>query len=104
MESLAGVTQVRINPAASSIVIQYQPSICAIAESAIHTCEKKAQEILDWFDQEVLVDRGGYRQWMSAKEGDRITVIAEQRIPLDGWIAEGNALIDERSSTGEQSP
>ncbi|MER3435675.1 MAG: hypothetical protein C4288_20365 [Leptolyngbya sp. ERB_1_1] len=47
VESLAGVTQVRINPAASSIVIQYQPSspAGAIVESAIHTCICKAQGI-----------------------------------------------------------
>ncbi|MBW4442643.1 MAG: hypothetical protein KME10_15685 [Plectolyngbya sp. WJT66-NPBG17] len=34
VESLAGVAQVRINPAASSIVIQYQPSFL-IVESAV---------------------------------------------------------------------
>jgi len=228
VESLAGVTQVRINPAATSIVIQYQPSSSAgaIVESAIHACicrahgiepdqanepiepnpevnhwqdlglpvvslgaallaaplelpaivvggaiagaalpwviratdslvnhrqpnidlldslwmglqtlqgqyaapalktvyvetrralrgtteerrEKQAQDILEWFDREVWVDRAGDRQWVTAKEiqeGDRITVMAGERIPVDGWIVEGNALIDEQSLTGEMSP
>jgi len=69
--------------------------------------EKQAQDILEWFDQEVLVDRAGDRQWITAKAiqpGDRITVTAGERIPVDGWIVEGNALIDERSLTGEMSP
>lgn len=227
MESLAGVTQVRMNPAASSIVIVYQPtqSVCAIVESAIEACideahgiepsetdtietdpevnhwqdlglpivslgaallavplelpaivvggaiaaaampwfvratdslvthrqpnidlldslwmglqtlqgqfaapalktvmvetrralrgttaeqrEKKAQEILEWFDREVLVDRNSIKQWVTAKAvevGDRITVIAGERILVDGWIEQGTALIDERSLTGELSP
>ncbi len=223
VESLANVTQVRINPAASSIVIVYQSDACAIVEAAIATCidkahgaepretiepdpevnhwqdlalpvvslgaallavplelpaivvggaiagaalpwfvratdslvnhrqpnidlldslwmglqtlqgqfaapalktvmvetrralrgttaeqrEKKAQEILAWFDREVFVDRDGCQQWVMANEvelGDRITVIAGERIPVDGWIAEGEALIDERSLTGEMSP
>lgn len=224
-ESLAGVTQVRVNPAASSIVIQYQPSIGAIVESAIHTCickahgvepdeappsietdpevnhwqdlglpvlslgaallaaplelpaivvggaiagaalpwvvratdsivnrkqpnidlldslwmglqtmqgqyaapalktvmvetrralrgtvaeqrEKQAKEILEWFDREILVDRDGQHQWIAAKavqEGDRISVTAGERIPVDGWIVEGTALLDE-ALTEQRSP
>ncbi|MGG6269456.1 HMA2 domain-containing protein [Leptolyngbya sp. AN03gr2] len=216
VESLAGVTQVRINPAASSIVIQYQPSVGAIVES-FHSCickahgvesdeapqsietdpeinhwqdlglpvislgaallaaplelpaivvggaiagaalpwvvratdsivnrqkpnidlldslwmglqasqgqfaapalktvmvetrralrgtvaeqrEKQAKEILEWFDREILVDRDGHSEWIAAKavqEGDRISVIAGERIPVDGWIVEGTALIEE---------
>ena len=224
VEPLAGVTQVRVNPIASSIVIEYQSGACAIVESAIAACidkaqgdqprtetietdpevnhwrdlglpvlslgaallavplelpaiivggaiagaalpwvvratdslvtrrqpnidlldslwmglqtmqgqfaapalktvmvetrralrgttaeqrEKKAQEILDWFDREVLVDRAGSKQWIIANAielNDRISVIAGERIPVDGWIAEGEALIDERSLTGEMSP
>lgn len=225
-ESLAGVTQVRVNPAASSIVIQYQPSASAIVESSLHTCickahgvesdrtpqaietdpeinhwqdlglpvlslgaallaaplelpaivvggviagaalpwvvratdsivnrqqpnidlldslwmglqtiqgqyaapalktvmvetrralrgtvaeqrEKQAKEILEWFDREVLVERKKERQWIAAKAvqaGDRISVLAGERIPVDGWIIEGTALIDEQGLTEERSP
>ncbi|MBE9008911.1 hypothetical protein IQ250_01620, partial [Pseudanabaenaceae cyanobacterium LEGE 13415] len=44
-ESLAGVTQVRVNPAASSIVIQYQPAATEIIESSLHTCICKAHGV-----------------------------------------------------------
>ena len=68
--------------------------------------ERKAQEILEWFDREVLVDRNGIKQWVAAKAveaGDRITVVAGERLLIDGWIEQGTALIDERSLT-ELSP
>lgn len=74
------------------------------------TADKRYQEgnqILAWFAQSYWVKRSGERQQVTAQvmqPGDCLTLEAGDWIPVDGWIVQGAALIDESWLTGVTQP
>lgn len=69
--------------------------------------EQQALEFLTSLDQEVSVDRNGQELRIAASQlqrGDRVVFRAGDRIPVDGWILQGTALINEQSLTDDSTP
>lgn len=69
--------------------------------------EQAAQEILEAFDQSKWIELNGERQWIAVgaiQPGDRVMVYSGESIPVDGWVLDGTALINEQSLTGENVP
>jgi cation transport ATPase len=65
---------------------------------------QEAQELLTWFEQPIWVERDGQADYIpvnAIQAGDRIQVQAGERIPVDGWVLQGTALIDERCLTDD---
>jgi cation transport ATPase len=61
--------------------------------------EQEAQELLHWFEQQIWVEREGQSLYIAInaiQSGDRLRLKTGDRIPVDGWVLEGTALLDER--------
>lgn len=68
---------------------------------------QEGRQILAWFAQEYWVERFGERQQVVALDlqaGDRLKLGAGDWLPVDGWIVQGAALIDESELTGVSRP
>lgn len=69
--------------------------------------ECAAQEILDEFDRPRWIELNGQQKLIATgaiQPGDRVIVHSGESIPVDGWVLEGTALIDEQNLTGENVP
>ena len=68
--------------------------------------EQEALELLTWFEQPIRVDREGQVIYVSGNKiqaGDLIQVQAGERIPADGWVLQGTALVDEHPLSADSS-
>jgi heavy metal translocating P-type ATPase len=64
-------------------------------------------ELWDLANQKVRLQTPGREEWVGSdavKPGDRFLVYSEERIPVDGRVAEGTGLLDESIVTGESRP
>ncbi|GAP94835.1 HAD-IC family P-type ATPase [Leptolyngbya sp. NIES-2104] len=69
--------------------------------------ERAARAILEEFDRPRWIELNGERKWMAVgtiQPGDRVVVHSGESIPVDGWVLEGTALINEQNLTGENIP
>ncbi len=68
--------------------------------------EQKALEFLNSLDQEVVVDPDSPHRIPAyqLQRGDRIVLRAGDRSPVDGWIVQGTALLDEQTLTDNATP
>lgn len=67
---------------------------------------KTALELLTWFDQPIWVERDGQADYIPINDiqsGDLIQVQAGERIPVDGRVLQGEALVDEHQFTEDSS-
>ncbi len=79
----------------------------AIRERTARASEREVHDLLASLSQLVWVRRGGERRQVpseSLRRGDTILVYPGDRIPADGHVLEGTALIDEHHLTGESMP
>jgi cation transport ATPase len=68
---------------------------------------KEALKLLAWFEQPIWVERDGRADYIcvnAIRAGDRVRVRAGERIPVDGWVLQGTALVDERQFTEDLTP
>lgn len=91
-------------PALKTCMVEVRRSLRGItAEGRL----KDALELLAWFEQPIWVERDGRADYIPINEirtGDRIRVQAGERIPVDGWVLQGTALVDERQFTEDPAP
>ncbi len=64
-------------------------------------------ELWDLANQKVRLQTVGREEWVNSdavKPGDRFLVYSEERVPVDGRVAQGTGLLDESIVTGESRP
>jgi heavy metal translocating P-type ATPase len=64
-------------------------------------------ELWDLANQKVRLQTIGREEWVNCdaiKPGDRFLVYPEERVPVDGRVAQGTGLLDESIVTGEPRP
>lgn len=71
--------------------------------------EQREQQALEFFSRldQAVITQDGQEHRIAADQlqrGDRVIVQAGDRIPVDGWILHGIALIDERPLTDDATP
>jgi cation transport ATPase len=69
--------------------------------------QQEGSQILAQFAQGYWVERNGERLWVAAQEmlvGDRVKLSSGDWIPVDGWIGQGAASMDESRLTGVSRP
>jgi len=79
----------------------------AIRERTARASRRELLDLLDSIAETVWVERGGERVQVAIDEvhrGDVVVVYPGDRIPVDGRVLEGRALIDEHQLTGEPMP
>jgi cation transport ATPase len=79
----------------------------ALRGTTAHARHQEGSEILAQFAQDYWVERSGEHQRVTAQSmqsGDRLKLRAGDWIPVDGWILQGTALIDESWLTGASQP
>ena len=79
----------------------------AIRERTARASQRELLDLLDSIAETVWVERGGERVQVSIDKvhrGDVVVVYPGDRIPVDGRVLEGRALIDEHQLTGEPMP
>jgi len=79
----------------------------AIRERTARASRRELLDLLDSIAETVWVERGGRRVQVAIEQvhrGDVVTVYPGDRIPVDGRVLEGRALIDEHQLTGEPMP
>jgi len=79
----------------------------AIRERTARASRRELLDLLDSIAQTVWVERGGERVQLAIGEvarGDVVVMYPGDRIPVDGRVLEGRALVDEHQLTGEPMP
>ena len=79
----------------------------AIRERTARASQRELLDLLDSIDHVAWVERGGERIQLSIDEirrGEIVVVYPGDRIPADGRVLEGSALVDEHQLTGEPMP
>lgn len=79
----------------------------AIRERTARASRRELLDLLDSIAETVWVERGGERVQVPIAQvgrGDVVVVYPGDRIPVDGRVLEGEALIDEHQLTGEPMP
>ncbi len=79
----------------------------AIRERTARASRRELLDLLDSIAETVWVERGAQRVRVAIDEvrrGDVVVVYPGDRIPVDGRVLEGRALIDEHQLTGEPMP
>jgi len=79
----------------------------AIRERTARASQRELLDLLDTIAEKVWVERGGERLQVAiadVRRGDIVVVYPGDRIPIDGRVLEGRALIDEHQLTGEPMP
>ena len=79
----------------------------AIRERTAQASRRELLDLLDSIAETAWVVRGGRRQQVATEEvrrGEVVVVYPGERIPVDGRILEGSALVDEHQLTGEPMP
>lgn len=79
----------------------------AIRERTARESRRELLDLLDSIAETVWVERGRERVQVALEEvrrGDVVAVYPGDRIPVDGRVLEGRALIDEHQLTGEPMP
>ncbi len=78
-----------------------------IRERTARVSQRELLDLLDSVAEFVWVERGGERTQVAIDEvrrGEVIAVYPGDRIPVDGRVLEGRALVDEHQLTGEPMP
>jgi cation transport ATPase len=91
-------------PALKTCMVEVRRSLRGTT-AASHT--QAAQELLTWLEQPIWVERDGQRHCLpvnAIQVGDRVQVQAGERIPVDGWIIQGTAWVDEHPFTEDKTP
>ncbi len=79
----------------------------AIRERTARASRRELLDLLDSISETAWVVRGGERHQVpihQVRRGDVLVVYPGDRIPVDGRVLEGRALIDEHELTGESMP
>ncbi|HEV2819978.1 MAG TPA: heavy metal translocating P-type ATPase, partial [Solirubrobacteraceae bacterium] len=79
----------------------------AIRERTARASRRELLDLLDSISETVWVQRDGERRQVATDDvhrGDVVVVYPGDRIPVDGRVLEGRALIDEHQLTGEPMP
>ena len=79
----------------------------AIRDLTMRGSERASLNLLDCLNKNALVERDGQEVEVPVKEiveGDRVVVYPGDQIPVDGYIIEGNGLVDQCKLTGESVP
>lgn len=79
----------------------------AIRERTARASQRELLDLLDSIAHFAWVDRDGEPQQLpieQIKRGDVVVVYAGDRVPADGRVLEGSALVDEHQLTGEPMP
>ena len=79
----------------------------AIRERTARASRRELLDLLDSIAETVWVERDGGRVQLpigEVRRGDVVAVYPGDRIPVDGHVLEGRALIDEHQLTGEPMP
>ena len=79
----------------------------AIRERTARASERELLDLLDSIAEIVWVERGGARHRVpvaDVRRGEVVVLYPGDRIPVDGRVVEGRALIDEHQLTGEAMP
>jgi cation transport ATPase len=91
-------------PALKTCMVEVRRALRGTTADVRH---QEGSQILAQFAQGYWVERGGERQWVVAQDmqaGDRLKLGAGDWIPVDSWILQGAAAIDESSLTGVSCP
>lgn len=78
-----------------------------IRERTARVSRRELLDLLDSIAETVWVERGGQRTQIAVEQvsrGEVIAVYPGDRIPVDGHVVEGRALVDEHQLTGEPMP
>jgi P-type Cu2+ transporter len=79
----------------------------AIRERTARASRRELLDLLDVIAETVWVERDGERKQVAIEDvrrGDVVVLYPGDRIPVDGRVLEGRALIDEHQLTGEPMP
>ena len=79
----------------------------AIRERTARASQRELLDLLDSIAETVWVARGGKPEQIGiddVRRGDVVVVYPGDRVPVDGRVLEGRALIDEHQLTGEPMP
>ncbi len=79
----------------------------AIRERTARASRRELLDLLDSIAESVWVERGGERVQVAIEQvrrGEVVVVYPGDRIPVDGRVLEGRALVDEHQLTGEPMP
>ncbi|MGI9095659.1 MAG: heavy metal translocating P-type ATPase, partial [Thermoleophilaceae bacterium] len=78
-----------------------------IRERTARASRRELLDLLDSIAENVWVERGGQRIQIAVEQvrrGEVVAVSPGDRIPVDGRVVEGRALVDEHQLTGEPMP
>jgi Cu2+-exporting ATPase len=78
-----------------------------IRERTARASRRELLDLLDSIAETVWVERGGQRIQIAVEQvcrGEVVAVYPGDRIPVDGRVVEGRALVDEHQLTGEPMP
>lgn len=78
-----------------------------IRERTARVSQRELLDLLDSIAETVWVERGGERMQVAVehvRRGEVVAVYPGDRIPVDGRVLEGRALVDEHQLTGEPMP
>jgi Cu2+-exporting ATPase len=78
-----------------------------IRERTARVSRRELLDLLDSIAETVWVERGGQRTQVAVEQvrrGEVVAVYPGDRIPVDGRVVEGRALVDEHQLTGEPMP